>query len=144
MKTEETTLSNNKRLCECGCGVEVKGFNHEKPPKPVRFVKGHNQSKERHWQWHGGKKLNQWGYVMVQVKDHPRASREGYVFEHVLVMEKKLGRYLLSGEVVHHINHVKTDNTPENLVLFTSHSEHMREDNSRKIWALKRKRSYIP
>lgn len=49
---------------------------------------------------------------------HPRASNGKYVFEHVLVMEEILGRYLLPGENVHHRNGVRDDNRPENLELW--------------------------
>lgn len=57
---------------------------------------------------------------MVRTPDHPRATTGNYVFEHVLVMEEMLGRYLLPGENVHHRNGVRDDNRPENLELWTS------------------------
>ncbi len=74
--------------------------------------------------WKGGKiKKGTSGYVKVYSPDHPRVSHWGksgkYVPEHVLVMEKYLGRYLLQGENVHHKNGVRDDNRIENLELWT-------------------------
>jgi len=56
---------------------------------------------------------------MIMKKEHPRAkSNNGYVFEHILVMEEKIGRMLFSNENVHHINGIKDDNRIDNLELW--------------------------
>jgi hypothetical protein len=75
----------------------------------------------------GGIRLNQGrGYKQLIVDDyHPRKkNRKGgnYIFEHILVMEKYLGRFLENHEIVHHIDKDKQNNNIENLYLFSGNT----------------------
>lgn len=72
-----------------------------------------------HHAWRGGRWVHNNGYVMVKAEGHPAASRWGYVAEHRLVMEKRLGRVLLPTEQVHHKNGLRNDNRDENLELWS-------------------------
>ena len=80
--------------------------------------------------WKGGRSVDRDGYVRVSgQQDHSRANLAGQVYEHILVMEKLLGRPIIADEVVHHENGDKTDNQPKNLRLLTK-SEHGRHHGS--------------
>lgn len=77
-----------------------------------------------------GRRILRNGYIMIISKGHPRATKEGYVFEHILKMEKKIGRHILLDEVVHHKNENRSDNRLSNLELMSSsaHRSHHRKE----------------
>lgn len=82
-------------------------------------------------QFVAGRRVDLDGYVLVTAPaDHPYARyRPGrpskVMFEHRLVTERTLGRYLLPTEVVDHIDGLTLHNAPENLRLFASNGEHL-------------------
>jgi hypothetical protein len=84
--------------------------------QPIR--KGNN--------WKGGRILTSHGYVRILVgTDHPHADCKGYAYEHRIVAMEMIGRELKHNEIVHHLNGVKTDNRPENIVIVTSNADHL-------------------
>lgn len=89
------------------------------------MAKGINKA-EKNGNWNGGVWVTNRGYRKLLVHGHPRADRDGYVLEHVIVMEESIGRRLNKGEVIHHKNHDKTDNSIDNLMLFATHADHIR------------------
>jgi hypothetical protein len=65
------------------------------------------------------------GYVLVYVgKDHHLSDVRGYAYEHRIVAEKKLGRRLLPGEIVHHLDGDKTHNSKDNIEVTKSIADH--------------------
>jgi hypothetical protein len=77
--------------------------------------------------------MDRGGYVLQLCgDDHPgirtiQGKRlGGNIFEHRIVMEIKLGRYLEPNEVVDHIDGCRFHNAPENLRLFRSNGEHLK------------------
>lgn len=83
--------------------------------------------------WRGGKIIAGDGYVSILKPEHPFADINGRIKEERLVMEAHLDRYLSKDEIVHHINHIRTDNRIENLRLMTR-SEHSRF-HATEMWA---------
>lgn len=86
---------------------------------------GERQKGENNPYWRGGSYIEpRKGYRLIRDPTHPRARANGYVLEHIVVAEKMLGRPLTLSEEVHHINHKRSDNRPENLHVYASHREH--------------------
>lgn len=73
------------------------------------------------------------GYIYIYQPSHPRAKgHNGYVAEHVLVMENKIGRRLRGKECVHHEDENRSNNVASNLVLMKNGAEHARLHGSTK------------
>lgn len=96
----------------------------------MNFFKPENKYHSQHYKgWY----ISIHGYKLIYKPSHPDARPDGYIFEHRLVMEQKLGRRLLKKEKVHHLDHDKLNNTPNNLIIL-SNSDHMKEHKPWKIW----------
>lgn len=92
----------------------------------------YHQTGAKNGQWRGGRVVASNGYVLLRVPGHHLADKRGYVYEHRLVAETKLGRRLESNEIAHHVNGVKTDNRPENIEVLPSIAHHRREHGNRR------------
>lgn len=95
--------------------------------KHPEYVQGKN-----HPMWKGGRYISTAGYIYVLKPNHPYRDKMGYVRGHRLIMEKVIGRYLYTWEVVHHINKIKDDNRIENLKLFSNNGKHIKEHYNKK------------
>ena len=69
-------------------------------------------------------KYKTYGPITIYAPHHPGASK-GYVYEHRIVVEKDIGRFLLPNEFVHHIDCDDTNNKLDNLFVVSS-SQHKR------------------
>lgn len=117
-------LTNGVPVCrECGSKKSVIYYTYSKHKGLCRNCA---QKGDRHPNWKGGRQVDKDGYILIsQQRAHPNCDRHGCVREHVLVMEKKLRRFLTGDERerVHHKNGIKDDNAPDNLEL-SSHVNH--------------------
>ena len=60
-------------------------------------------------------------YRRLFLPEHPAASVQGHVYEHIVIAEKTIGRYLTDKEIVHHIDGNKYNNSPENLQVLSKY-----------------------
>lgn len=102
------------------CIVEQRGKQHKPPPDRKGGI--------------GHKKTRSDGYTYIYFPDHPKSTKDGYIMEHILVMESVIGRHLDDDEVVHHINGKHADNRKENLQLMkrSEHTAHHMRERKRK------------
>lgn len=103
---------------------------------PLSYMYGRHQAPEsiaktvskisgpNNYHWSGGRKKHSEGYILIYRPGSPNANKHGFAMEHRIVAEEMIGRPLKRDEVVHHINEVKTDNRPENLLVL-SRGEHI-------------------
>jgi len=92
--------------------------------KNPKYEKGYLLERENNPRWKGGLYKDSDGYIYKMNHSHPFKNNMGYVYEHRLIMEKQIGRYLHRWEVCHHINKITDDNRIKNLMLFKNHSTH--------------------
>lgn len=64
------------------------------------------------------------GYVRIYMPEHKSADSNGLIYEHQVVAEQKIGRPLNDEEVVHHIDTNRSNNDPDNLLVFASNADH--------------------
>lgn len=111
--------------------VEVFGFTQEDVNAYIaKHIKGNTRVGRRNNSTTGKGWCYKGGYKVVKARDHHKADSDGFVYEHVLVLEEKIGRLLEPKETVHHVDRDRLNNSPDNLVLFSSQSEHMKEAHS--------------
>lgn len=118
------------------CAVRQTAKNNIGKSRPSTSERNRKLFGEQHPSWKGGRYVDRHGYIMVNVKSGRNESESGwnnYRKEHVVVMEKEIGRKINGRkEVVHHIDGQKTNNLISNLWL-TDFSGHKNAHNSLQI-----------
>lgn len=133
-------LSAPSGFCQCGCGLRAPISDRTRADQgsvkgePRRYIRGHNGRDLIPWSERvdhviaGESRTHSDGYVLVYLPMHPSANPT-YVYEHRLVLERALGRFLATHEYVHHRNGDRADNRLENLEVMTG-SQHMTHHRS--------------
>ena len=140
-------------FCKCGCG--------ENPPlatrnrrdrgwikgQPLRYAYGHQARGKLNGNWKGGVIQDPVGYVWVHFIEHPKANSCGYIKRATIVAEGILGKPLPDKAVVHHVNGIKSDDAPTNILICENHAYHrlihIRQKAFKECGDAKKRRCYI-
>lgn len=113
-------------FCQCGCGERTRVAEQSRSARgwikgqPKRFVANHGAKRSGL----APGKVRVGGYIGTLMTGHPRADRNGYVREHLLVAEKAVGRPIKHSERVHHVDGSRDNNEPSNLVVCQNEAYH--------------------
>jgi hypothetical protein len=127
---KENEITNG--LCHCRCGEKTNIYKRNYPKSGIwkgeypSWLPGHSRKNKFGSdtnRWKGGTRLDKSGYMLVMNPEHPRSCK-GYVYEHVLIAERVLGKQLPNGVVIHHSNKQKASNENSNLVICQDNSYH--------------------
>lgn len=86
-------------------------------------------------QMNKGKLIAKNSYILIYCPSDP-FSKHGYVLEHRLVVEAKIGRLLTKEESIHHLDHNRSNNDIDNLMLFPTQSAHKSFENKVKQFGM--------
>jgi hypothetical protein len=100
-----------KYQCKCGVTLETRQSPTSTKCKKCSLEEKEIENKKI-------KQIDRAGYIRVKSSGHPRANTHGYVLEHILIVEKRIGRFVGKTETIHHINGIRSDNRDENLELW--------------------------
>lgn len=145
-KDAKTRIPFEIKECACGCGetFQAKLYWKNGEYKLKKFISGHSQ-RTKEGRERAKKSIHIAKSISLETNrgENNNLYKGQYYFSKVrgrymvgcrnssepwarIVMRNKIGRDLKPGEVVHHINGIKDDDRPENLMLFSSASEHIK------------------
>jgi hypothetical protein len=122
-KTKE--VEQNKIDFDRDCRIAFEIFEKTKQERKRKYIESISGKNSPNWK--GGRVKDYRGYVWIKApKGHLGANLWGYIYEHRLIIEKHLGRYLRKEEVIRHINNNTSDNRLDNLKLCRNNNEHLK------------------
>src|SRR3990167_2912844 len=109
------------------------GWKHTKKAKRKISIKSKEYYRNNMHPSFKGVKFSSHGRKLIYCPNHPHCHKNKYVYEHRLIMEKYLGRYLKRDEDVHHVDGNIKNNKIKNLKVL-SHKKHTSLHNKNRIF----------